>query len=134
MSNIWENYKLVSLILCVNFSTKFRLIEISFSGGHFIIVRVVKRRETTGKHHTPCVVPQVAHCAIAKRVAPSRATTLQTTNKFLSHKLWFGKNSLENTQECPTILSVIWEVSGTFLSVFVHQLNIIVDSWLDYEI
>jgi hypothetical protein len=61
MSNIWENYKLVSLILCVNFSTKFRLIEISFSGGHFIIVRVVKRRETTGKYHTSCVVPQMAH-------------------------------------------------------------------------
>jgi hypothetical protein len=40
-------------------------------------------------------------------------------------------NALENTLKCLTIQSVIWEVSGTFLSVFV---DIIVNSWLDYEI
>jgi hypothetical protein len=40
-----EHYKLVFLILCVNFSTKFRLIEISFSGGLFIIVDILKPQQ-----------------------------------------------------------------------------------------
>jgi hypothetical protein len=86
---------LVSLILCVNFSTKFRLIEISFSGGLFIIVGILnlKRRETTLKHHTLCVVPQVAHCANAQRVAqwvaPSHATRFSAIKKKATKQLLF---------------------------------------------
>jgi hypothetical protein len=68
MSNIRENYKLVSLILCVNFSTKFRLIEFFFQVVILLYCALWNAERPLG-NHISCVVSQVAHCAIARRVA-----------------------------------------------------------------
>jgi hypothetical protein len=68
MSNNWENYKLVSLILCVNFSTKFRFIEFFFQVVIVLYCALGNAERPLG-NHTSCVVPQVAHCVIAQRVA-----------------------------------------------------------------
>jgi hypothetical protein len=50
-----------------------------FFGWPFYYSRHFKTQRDHWKHNFSCVVPQVAHCAIAQRVAPSRATRFSTT-------------------------------------------------------
>jgi hypothetical protein len=82
MSNIWEN----------EFPWFFVLIFLRNSVSSIFFFRwsfyyVVKRRETTGKSYFMCCATGGA----LRNRATSRATTIQTTNEFLGHKLWFGQ-------------------------------------------
>jgi hypothetical protein len=65
---------LVSLILCVNFSTKFRLIEISFSGGHFYYSRHFETQRQLGN----IIFDVLCHGGTLRNRATSRAESRNT--------------------------------------------------------